>query len=101
MRVEEAYLNKIEWFKSNEIAIKQEWTIKMEHALKEIKEVMQSEVDRLTVIINLYKEKLNRRETENRNLLVELKIYKEKVESVRLEFINEINRLKAEIESRR
>ena len=61
---------------------------------------MQSEIDRLTVIINLYKEKLTRRETENRNLLVELKIYKDKVETVRLEFVNEINRLKSELEMR-
>ena len=51
---------------------------------------MQAEIDRLTVLINLYKEKLNKRETENRNLLVELKIYKEKVETVRQEFKLEI-----------
>lgn len=101
MRVEEAYLNKIEWFKGNEVAIKQEWTIKLDHAVKEIKETMQDEISRLTIITNLYKEKLNRRETENRNLLVELKIYKDKVETIRLEFVNEISRLKEELENRR
>ena len=52
---------------------------------------MQEENDRLTVIINLYKEKLTRKEAENRHLLVELKIYKEKVEKIRAEYINEIN----------
>ena len=52
--------------------------------------VMQAEIDRLTVMINLYKDKLNRRESENRNLLVELKMYKEKVEKIRLDFIDEI-----------
>ena len=52
--------------------------------------VMQAEIDRLTVMINLYKDKLNRRESENRNLLVELKMYKEKVEKIRLDFIGEI-----------
>jgi len=91
MRVEEAYMNKIAWFKANEEALKQEWTIKLEHAVRDTKELMQQEIDRLTVIINLYKEKLSRRETENRNLLIELKIYKEKVETVRAEFIAEIN----------
>lgn len=59
---------------------------------------MQTEIDRLTVMINLYKDKLNRRESENRNLLVELKIYKEKVEKIRLDFIDEIKSLKAELE---
>jgi len=52
---------------------------------------MQEEIDRLTVIINLYKEKLTRKEAENRNLLIELKIYKDKVEKIRAEFIAEIN----------
>jgi hypothetical protein len=61
---------------------------------------MQSEIDRLTVMIILYRDKLNRRESENRNLLVELKIYKDKVETIRVEFISEINALKAELEKR-
>ena len=61
---------------------------------------MQAEIDRLTVMINLYKDKLNRRESENRNLLVELKMYKEKVEKIRLDFIDEIKPLKAELEKR-
>ena len=61
---------------------------------------MQAEIDRLTVMINLYKDKLNRRESENRNLLVELKMYKEKVEKIRLDFIDEIKLLKAELEKR-
>ena len=62
--------------------------------------VMQAEIDRLTVMINLYKDKLNRRESENRNLLVELKMYKEKVEKIRLDFIDEIKSLKVELEKR-
>ena len=69
----------------------------MESKVTETKHQMQGEIDRLTIIINLYKEKLVRRETENRNLLVELKIYKDKVEIVRQEFMNEISCLKAEL----
>lgn len=79
------------------MALKQEWAIKMESKVTETKHQMQGEIDRLTIIINLYKEKLVRRETENRNLLVELKIYKDKVEIVRQEFMNEISCLKAEL----
>lgn len=45
----------------------------------------------------MYKEKLTRREGENRNILVELKIYKDKVETVRQDFIDEIAALKADI----
>ena len=53
------------------------------------------------MIINLYKEKLTRREGENRNILVELKIYKDKVETIRQDFIDEIAALKAELEQKR
>ena len=98
MRVEEAYLNKIEWYKANESAITQEEQIKGEHRVEEMRLTMQAEIDRLTVLINLYKEKLNKRETENRNLLVEVKIYKEKVETVRVEFKLEIQLLTEEVE---
>ena len=49
------------------------------------------------MIINLYKEKLNKREIENRNLLVELKRYKTKVETIKEQYIVEINALKEEI----
>lgn len=55
------------------------------------------EVDRLTIQINLYKEKLTKREAENRNLLTNLQLEKAKVERVRQEFINEVNELKAEV----
>lgn len=91
MRVDEAYTNKIEWYKGREKAIIQEEQIKAEHRVEETRRFMQEENDRLTVIINLYKEKLTRKEAENRHLLVELKIYKEKVEKIRAEYINEIN----------
>ena len=53
------------------------------------------------MIINLYKEKLTRREGENRNILVELKIYKDKVETIRQDFIDDIAALKAELENKR
>jgi len=98
MRVEEAYINKIEYYKAREPALIQEEQIKGEHKVEDTRLIMQTEIDRLTVIINLYKDKLNRRESENRNLLVELKIYKEKVEKIRLDFIDEIKSLKAELE---
>ena len=61
---------------------------------------MDSEIERLTVIINLYKDKLTRRESENRNLLVELKLYKDKVESIRQDFIDEITQLRQELETK-
>jgi len=93
MRVEEAYINKIEYYKAREPALIQEEQIKGEHKVEDTRLIMQTEIDRLTVMINLYKDKLNRRESENRNLLVELKIYKEKVEKIRLDFIDEIKSL--------
>ena len=37
---------------------------------------MTVEIERLTLLINRYKEKLTRRETTNRDLLVELQTYK-------------------------
>ena len=83
LRVEKAYLDKIEWYKSNEIALKEEKEIYTEHKVEEAKEVLKAEIARLHVIISLYKEKLTRREGENRNILVELKIYKDKVETIR------------------
>jgi len=98
MRVEEAYLNKIEWYKANESAILQEEQIKCEHRVDETRLTMQTEIDRLTVLINLYREKLSKRETESRNSLVEVKIYKEKVETVRVEFRSQITELTVEID---
>ena len=88
MRVEEAYLNKIEWYKANEKAVIEEERIKADRRVNEVTETMKTEIERLTSIINLYKEKLNKRENENRNLLVELKIYKDKVETIRKEYID-------------
>lgn len=76
-------MNKIEYYKAREPAIIQEEQIKGDNRVEKTRVTMQAEIDRLTVMINLYKEKLNRRETENRNLLVELKIYKEKVETIK------------------
>ena len=73
MRVEEAYMNKIAWHEAHEKAVVQEERVKGDHRVEEAKYGLQSEVDRLTVMVNLYKEKLTRRETENRNLLVEVK----------------------------
>ena len=98
LRVEKAYLDKIEWYKNNEAALKEEINIKIEHKVEEAKDQMQAEIDRLNEIINLYKAKLTRRESENRNILVELKIYKDKVETIRQDYIDEIKSLKEEIE---
>ena len=86
MRIEKAYLEKIEWYKSNINVINQQWEIKCEHRVREAEHKKQIEIDRLTVIINLYKEKLIRKESETRNLLVELKVYKEKIEVITLEY---------------
>ena len=100
MRVEEVYLNKIEYMKAQEKALIEEWTIKCQHKVEDKKAQMQSEIERLTVIINLYKEKLTRKENENRNIMVELRIAKEKIETIRKEFIDEIAFLKKELERR-
>jgi len=83
LRVEKAYLDKIEWYKTNEKAVREEEKIKADHRVEEALQVKQVEIDRLIMTINLYKEKLTRRESENRNILVELKIYKDKVETIR------------------
>ena len=40
MRVEEAYLNKIEWYKANEAAIIEEERIKAEREIKEVRMTM-------------------------------------------------------------
>lgn len=101
LRVEKAYLDKIEWYKTQEKAIREEEKIKGDHRVEEAKDVMKAEIDRLNVLITLYKEKLTRRESENRNILVELKIYKDKVETIRQDFIDEIQALKAELEQKR
>ena len=98
LRVEKAYLDKIEWYKTNENAIREEERIKADHRVEEIISQKQAEIDRLQVTINLYKEKLTRRESENRNILVELKIYKDKVETIRQDFIDEIKSLKEQLE---
>lgn len=97
MRVEEAYLNKIEWYKANEKAIIEEWEIKLERSVNDVKETMTLEISRLTSIINLYREKLNKRENENRNLLVDVKLLKEKIETIRQEYIGQIEDLKEEL----
>ena len=81
--------------------MREEETIKADHRIDESKTAMEREVERLTVIINLYKDKLTRRESENRNCLVELKIYKEKVETIRHDFIDEIAALRLELELKR
>lgn len=81
--------------------MREEEKIKADHRVEETQDAMKSETERLQVIINLYKEKLTRRESENRNLLVELKIYKDKVETIRQDFIEEIKSLRAELEQRR
>ena len=98
LRVEKAYLDKIEWYKNELNAKEEEIKIRIEHKVEEAKDQMQAEIDRLNEIIELYKAKLTRRESENRNILVELKIYKDKVETIRQDYIDEIKSLKEEIE---
>lgn len=80
MRVEEAYINKIEGYKVNETALIKEWEIRVKHKESEIRAMWESEERRLTLQVNLYKEKLSKRENENRVIRVDLKIEREKVE---------------------
>lgn len=101
LRVEKAYLDKIEWYKTNEKAMREEEKIRADHRVMDVEATWKAEVERQLVIINLYKEKLTRRESENRNILVELKVYKDKVETIRQDFIDEIAALRAELEQRR
>ena len=44
--------------------------------MADLRAEMNVEIERLTLLINRYKEKLTRRETTNRDLLVELQTYK-------------------------
>ena len=74
VRVEQAYLNKIEWYKEHEKTMKEEHRLKTERRVTILNENSRLEIDRLTVIINQYREKLNKREHENRNLLVKIQI---------------------------
>ncbi len=59
-----------------------EWEIKCEHRIRESKHTKQIEINRLKVIINLYKEKLTSEKSEAKNLLVELKVYNDKIEVI-------------------
>lgn len=79
--------------------VHEQWEIKCEHRVREAEHKKQVEIDRLTVIINLYKEKLTRKESENRNLLVELKVTKEKIEVIRQDYQEQIRVLKIEIKN--
>ena len=74
--MEEFFLNeKSQWETEKEIIVKKE-EVKTLKRIEEVKIELNVEIDRLTVLVNIYKEKLTRREQENRNLLVELKQYK-------------------------
>ena len=71
--------------------------------VEELRAELNIEIERLTLLVNVYKEKLTRRETENRNLLVELqqlKKWKENYQNLNQKYngaLEEIDKLKAEI----
>ena len=72
MRMEEAYLNKIEGYKVNIEKMKKEHSVKYTRISESLKLTHKDEITRLTVMINVYKEKLTRREVESRNQLIEI-----------------------------
>ena len=57
----------------------------------------EKEIERLTHIINLYKDKLTRKESENRNLFVDLKIYKDREANNKADSLGELQSLRIEI----
>jgi len=90
-------LIKEEDFKAQIETIKKESRIRAEFAFEEKSHGLQTEIERLTTIVNTYKEKISRKERENTNLLAELHIWKAKVESVKRQYIQEINDLKVRV----
>lgn len=75
-------MNKIEYLKEQTVKIKEEWEVKLNFRVAEKKEELDVEITRLTVLINLFKDKLARRENENRSLLTEIKILKKKLQTI-------------------
>lgn len=98
IRVEEAYSNKIEWYKANEQAIRQEFKIELAYQLDMHRKEKQKEIDKLTVIANLYKEKLDRKLAELRTLIADFNSEKSKLEAKISTQLNEIEVLKRRIE---
>jgi len=92
-RVEEVYINKIEYLKEQIVAIKKEWEVKLNFRVAEKKEELESEISRLTVLINLFKDKLARRENENRSLLSEINRLKRKLEVISQQHAKQIKDL--------
>jgi len=62
-----------------------------------LKSSYDKEIERLTHIINLYKDKLTRKESENRNLFVDLKIYKDRENNIKADSLGELQVLRSEI----
>ena len=98
IRVEEAYSNKIEWYKANEQAIRQENKIELHYQMDMLRKEKQKEIDKLTVIANLYKEKLDRKLAELRTLIADFNSEKSKLEAKISTQLNEIEVLKRRIE---
>ena len=75
--MEEFFLNeKSQWETEKEIIVKKE-EVKTLKRIEEVKIELNVEIDRLTVLVNIYKEKLTRREQENVKHLITIKQYKE------------------------
>ena len=71
---EETFLNRIEEYKARLLLKEQEEHLKASARVEEMRISMQTEIEKLNGIIVMYKDKLTRKESEVRNLLVELKL---------------------------
>lgn len=76
-KLEEFYLNEIEILKTEKITIIKKHETEINIEVEQIKKELYIEIERITVLVNIYKEKLVKKTTEIRNLLVELHLYKE------------------------
>ena len=74
--LEEFNLNKIAKLEAEKLIIIEKHEVVILERIDQVRAEMNIEIRRLSDLVNIYKEKLTRREQENRNLLVELKQYK-------------------------
>ena len=96
MKMEESYISKIQYFEKREPVIKEEQRYHWEHKLRDQNDVKDKEIQRLTIIINVYKEKLARRESENRNITTKYRIELDKLISQNNHLMHQVKTIEME-----
>lgn len=99
IRVEGAYRQKEQWYLDEIRVLREEEQHKAAIKLRELEETTSEEIKRLTVLINVYKEKLARKEAANRDLVVANKMMKEEYELRYSEMKEEMESLRAKIKT--